>query len=682
MTQRWRGWRRAVLLCVAVAPATGTLAQPGAATAVAAPTAAAAPTAPTAPTPPTAAYVDREIEGLALDEPDLDTAPAYNAAGLPRFLRLETRLRSQPFGLEQSTRLGFALFGLVETPNHGALSVEGSLDPREQRGSLTLRQRGMPWAGGWLANHELGVINTPAPDITRLPSRILVPSTLIQGAGAEWNNPSQGLQLQAATGAPGLLQGMPSSAFERLQGQRSSLGAQWRLGGDSSHPSGSSGSRLGWTAALRSESARGISSFSDPLALTRGEDADATQFVLRHEGARHRTQGQFVNNTSSRVAGARNGFWVDSEWDDGPRRHGLGGYRLEPGLSWAGQPLPSDLTGVYARSSWRTRQWSAEGSVDLLRSITGRSSSGSFVTGSARWRLASQSSLGAGFSLRRFDGQAWNSFADWRFPSRWGPSGLRLDLTGGTSVASRQELIYDQDWAVFEGFSLSTSLGAGRLGRDPLNAEAPQNLLNVALSLSAPVGSRAQVRANFNTERSSSGSQRWGLNLGASWRIDTRWSLDANLNRSQSQSLSVVSLDPLAPPLPFAIGTSDRSFYVVLRYELQAGSRDTPLGGRALDGGGRVEGVVYFDANKSGTQEASELGVPNVTVFLDNRYGVRTDAQGRFEFPFVAAGARTVSVRSDTLPLPWASVGDGKTQLDVRLRGASRLSLPVQRMND
>jgi hypothetical protein len=95
-----------------------------------------------------------------------------------------------------------------------------------------------------------------------------------------------------------------------------------------------------------------------------------------------------------------------------------------------------------------------------------------------------------------------------------------------------------------------------------------------------------------------------------------------------------------------------------------------------------VEGVVYFDANKSGTQEASELGVPNVTVFLDNRFGVRTDAQGRFEFPFVAAGARTVSVRSDTLPLPWATVGDGQTQVEVRLRDASRLSIPVQRLND
>jgi hypothetical protein len=661
MILRWGGLCQLALLCAAIVPTTSARAE--------------------AVTTPTTAYVDREIQGLAPDVAELGDQTPYDAAGLPRFLRLETRLGTQPFELQQRSRLGFALFGLVETPNHGILSIDGNLDPHEQRGSLTLRQRGMPWADGWLANHELGVINTPAPDITRLPSRIFVPLALIQGAGAEWNNSGRGLQLQAATGTPGLLVGLPSSAFERLQGRRSSLGVQWHLRGDSDL-SGFSSSRLGWTAALRVESARGISPFSDPLALAGQEDANATQLVLRHASDGRRTQGQFVHNISSLASDARNGFWVDSEWDDGPRRHSLGGYRLEPGLSWAGQPLPSDLTGVYARSSWRTRQWSAEGSVDLLRSITGRASNGSFVTSSARWRLASQSSLGAGFSLRRFDGQAWDSFADWRFPSRWGPSGLRLELTGGSSVASRQELIYDQDWTLSEGFSLSTSLGAGRLGRDPVTGEAPQELLGAALSLSAPVGTRAQVRGNLNTERGSSGSQRWGLNLGASWRIDSRWSLEANLSRSRGRSLSTVPLDPLAPPLPTVIGVGSRSFYAVLRYELQAGSRTVPLGGNAADGSGRVEGVVYFDANKSGTQEASELGVPNVTVFLDNRYGVRTDTQGRFEFPFVAAGVRTVNVRSDTLPLPWAAVGEGQTSVEVRLRDTSRLSIAAQRLND
>jgi hypothetical protein len=60
---------------------------------------------------------------------------------------------------------------------------------------------------------------------------------------------------------------------------------------------------------------------------------------------------------------------------------------------------------------------------------------------------------------------------------------------------------------------------------------------------------------------------------------------------------------------------------------------------------------------------------------------VRTDAQGRFEFPFVASGPRTVTVRNDTLPLPWSVVDDGSVKVDVRLRETTRLSIPVQRSN-
>jgi hypothetical protein len=103
------------------------------------------------------------------------------------------------------------------------------------------------------------------------------------------------------------------------------------------------------------------------------------------------------------------------------------------------------------------------------------------------------------------------------------------------------------------------------------------------------------------------------------------------------------------------------------------------MGGRPQEGGGRIQGTVYFDANRSGNQEASETGAPGVTVYLDNRYAVRTDAQGRFEFPFVAAGPRTVTVRNETLPLPWGVVEEGQVKVDVRLRETTQLSIPVQR---
>ncbi len=619
-----------------------------------------------------AAYVDRVIENLPPEPADDGEAYAYNREGLPRFLRLETRLGSQPFDQAQSTRIGYGIYGLLETPNHGTLSIDGTYAPRDSSGTLTLRQRAMPLDGGWLVSNELGVINAPSADVTRLPSRVYVPSAILRGLSTEWQNAGQGMQLQASTGEPGRLDFLPASGFRRLQGQRTTLGGQWRLnavGADSL-------SHQGWTVALRHEDARNVSNLDTPVLPGDIVDANSSLLVLRHESGEHRIQGQVVSTQASNVSGSRSGFWVDSEWDDGPRRHGAGVYRLEPDLTWAQLPLANDIMGAYVRSSWRTRQWSAEGSVDWLDSVSGRNSSGFFANGSARWRLNRDHSLGVGGTVRRFNGDAWSTFADWRFQNGWGNSGLRLEFAGGGDLPSSRGLSWDQEWLVPQGWALSTSLGTNNYGAtQSLPAETTWN---AALSASAPLSNKASLRGNLSTERNDNGQSRHSLNLGANWSIDPRWSLEGYYNRSTGRSRFNPSLDPLAP-LPVFVPDSDRSFYAVLRYEFDAGSRNVPLGGKAADGGGRIEGTVYFDANRSGTQEASETGVPNVTVFLDNRYAVRTDSQGRFEFPFVASGPRTVTVRPDTLPLPWNVVDQGQVKLDVRLRESVSLTIPVQR---
>ncbi|WP_159596597.1 carboxypeptidase-like regulatory domain-containing protein [Hydrogenophaga sp. BPS33] len=627
-----------------------------------------------APAPPASApaYVDRVIENLPPEPVNDAEARAYDREGLPRFLRLETRLGTAPFDRTHRARIGYGIFGLIETPNHGTLSVDGAYAPRDGSSTVTLRQRGMPLDGGWLTNNSLGVFNVPAPDITRQPSRIYVPSAIVRGLSTEWENPDQGIQLQAATGEPGQLGFLPANGFRRLPGQRTTVGGQWRINAADASPS----SHQGWTVALRHEDARKVSTFDTLFQPGDTVDAASTLLALRHEGAEHRIQGQVVSTHASQLNRGRTGFWVDGEWDDGPRRHGAGAYRLDPELSWAQQALSNNIVGAYFRSGWHTRQWSAEGSIDWLDSIDGRNDSGYFATGSARWRLDRSNSLGVGSTVRHYSGNAWSTYGDWRFQNAWGSSGLRLQLTGSDSQADSRGLVWDQEWQVPQGWALSTSLGPAAYSASVF--QPAETLWSAAVSMTAPLSPKAVMRGNFNTERSNTGHRRHSLNLGVHWRIDTRWSFEANVNRSTGRSRIVASLDPLAP-LPLVTADSDRSFYAVLRYELEAGSRNVPLGGKSSDGGGRIAGTVYFDANRSGTQEASEQGVPNVTVYLDNRYAVRTDSQGRFEFPFVASGPRTVSVRSDSLPLPWNVVDQGQTKVDVRLRESIQLTIPVQR---
>jgi hypothetical protein len=236
------------------------------------------------------AYVDRVIEGLAPEVVD-DPQRAYDSSGWPRFLRLETRLGTQPFDERRDTRLGLGIYGFLETPNHGSLSIDGSYTPEDSSGALTLRQTNLPLGGGWLAHHGLGYIDTPAPDITRLPSRVLVPTSILEGASGEWENPGQGLQFQAATGKPGRLEILPATGFERLPGRRTVVGAQWHLGADrAADPLGLS--YKGWSMAVQHENARQVSNFEIPLSPADLVDADATLFVLRHEGERHRIKAQ------------------------------------------------------------------------------------------------------------------------------------------------------------------------------------------------------------------------------------------------------------------------------------------------------------------------------------------------------------------------------------------------------
>ena len=106
----------------------------------------------------------------------------------------------------------------------------------------------------------------------------------------------------------------------------------------------------------------------------------------------------------------------------------------------------------------------------------------------------------------------------------------------------------------------------------------------------------------------------------------------------------------------------------------------SPLGGSIGGGAGRVSGVVFLDSNDDGRFAAGELGAANMTVILDGRYSVRTDGQGRFEFPAVAAGRHSIVVVPDNLPLPWMLINEGRTEIDVPVRSTVNVDVGARRM--
>ena len=114
---------------------------------------------------------------------------------------------------------------------------------------------------------------------------------------------------------------------------------------------------------------------------------------------------------------------------------------------------------------------------------------------------------------------------------------------------------------------------------------------------------------------------------------------------------------------------------VSLRYQTDAGRARAPLGASPGSAAGKLQGSVYLDENKNNQRDASERGAANVTVLLDGRYATQTDAQGRFEFEWVAAGGHVLTVISDNLPLPWQLEKEGRSEIKIYTRESTTVNI-------
>jgi hypothetical protein len=170
-------------------------------------------------------------------------------------------------------------------------------------------------------------------------------------------------------------------------------------------------------------------------------------------------------------------------------------------------------------------------------------------------------------------------------------------------------------------------------------------------------------------------------NVSLSWQIAHDWQILATYYDSRVgswESLTVIS--PLTPPVAIPVAAvQERGVFLTLRFRRASGSHFAPLGGTPGAGSGEIAGVVYLDANNNGQPDAGEAGAANVTVVLDGRFSVQTDAAGRFSFPVVATGRHVITVVADNLPLPWVLIGDGRRETEVTTRDRTVISIGAQR---
>ena len=618
-------------------------------------------------------YKDRIIEGLAQDDSEVLQQRQFDSSGLPRGYTLELLSDTRRSQDVVTRSIGLKASGYLDTQNYGSLS--GNLTWQTDGSdfgaptSYVLRQIGMPFDGGWRADSALGMTNLPTLELARKSPRITLTGPAMLGLTSHWlQGGERGVLL--GLGRSGRFEGFPVPRFSVTQGSYSLLGLQ--------DQNRASDSLWQWGGMLAQ--AKNVIS---PFALTpdgQGElSAQGLYVTARRDsvatGSFWQINATLGNSTGTDFSGQSspraNGVWVDGGFSSGPHQNGWGIFRLDPGLAWLDLALPSDLQGGYWRYARRTRQWSMESELDLLSSVSGTTPKGFFATNSLRYQYSSTTSFGGSFNLRRYGSQAQSLLLYSQFANDWGSSRAQIEWGSADTGDRLTRFQFDHDWSFVQALRLSTTISVDTEQKQGVQSQGR----GVAVNADWAVGQNITA-TNSLQGRWASDQTQYNLNFGLNWRFAPQWSLQTSLSAAQGTNNPLtLAANPLSPIATVFPTINDSGLFITLRYDASAGRASAPLGGVPGSAAGRLTGTVYLDENGNGKRDASERGAANVMVLLDGRFAAQTDAQGRFEFPYVTAGAHVLTVSSDNLPLPWSLDKEGRAELRVFTRDTTTVDI-------
>jgi hypothetical protein len=624
--------------------------------------------AATATAPP--AYEDRLIEGGAL-EPQISTSGTAQTSsdGWPRAYSIGLQGGASTQNGVRTTYSGIHANAQIDTPSYGAftLDIAGRSNPSSVFG--VIENRRLPLNGGWFSSHAAGVVNLQMPSTPRAPSRFYLPGAPLFGATSRWENLRTGLEFAGSVGQPGRFNAdAAATGFDRTEGQLATVGAAINRGNVQA------GATL-FSARDIASNTPAFGAFSESVTMQR---ADSLHLASAWHAGENFAQAQvFTSRTNSANSTSRaTGVWFEAGTQFGAILHEAGAYRFEPNLTWGPLLTASDIQGIHYRASYRTRRWLWDANVEAFDSITGAQSAGQLLALNSRYQYARDIGFGGNLTLRKQNSNAYTAAVFGDVLSRWGNTRAQIDVGQSQTDEQSVRILLDQALANLPS-ALRVNLGVGIESLHSAGNTERAALLNALVGYEtwAGIGLDASVR----TRRliNSAGSASTDASLAAHWQINPYWQLSANYVASRGTFTQTANLDPLALPVA-ASSSNSTSFFVALRYSQQAGRTSAPLGGRSGDAAGRITGVLFLDENGNGKREAGELGAANVTVLLDGRFSARTNAQGAFEFAYVAAGEHRLTVEADNLPLPWFAP-DSAIQFTVNARDTTQLDVGAKK---
>lgn len=638
---------------------------------------------------PIPTYQDKLIDGNLPPDTQEAAEQAYDRTGLPRSYSLESSWDQRGIALRTQV-LGLRATGLMDTLYWGSFSgqiglqqgrsqQQSSASQTSQQVQWQLRQQGMPLEGGWALDNALGQINLPVPELSRNSLRLGLPTAGMLGIASQWRQ-AEGLQIQAAAGKTGEFSGFPVASFSTTGGQYAYLSVRDHLKWAGS----AQASRWAYNVALAAGQNLPASSLSLPAGIVRVDaqslyvaaqrmwptsaSSAAPPATLQINLMHSQSQPDAV--LAQKLPSAQ-GVWLDGSFRQGSHLNQWGVFYLEPQLRWLEAPVASDLQGGYWRHSWRTRQWSAESGLELLKPVIGNAPAGYFAKQALRYQYSTVTSFGTSLSLRNYNGDAQAALVYAQWAHGWGITRLQAEAAHSEPADRLVRLQMDHEFGTSADLRLATSLSLDREKRNGLPARGFGWSFSADWQFAPNISFTQSLQA-----RSSDGQLQYTLQSGLSWRIAPQWSLNATVFAVQGNpQLGSLVQSPLTAPVVSKNNLQDKGVFVSLRYTQAAGSSQVPIGGTTGSAAGSVQGAIFFDDNGNGKQEASERGAAQITVQLNGKFSVDTDAQGRFEFPYVATGSHTLQVISDNLPLPWSMPTEGKQTIRVNTRDVLRLSL-------
>lgn len=615
-----------------------------------------------APTPRVPAYLDRLI-----DERTGDDSPAAADRDEPpeplgrRSLGVDLRTEFRDNNSRRIWERGIGVAYRRETALWGDLGIEADLRDAEVRdragldrqrgGKVTLYQYRMPVSADWLADNTLGVLRSIPPNMIGSGFRVNLPAPLLWGAASYLYTES--MRAFAYGGRAARLSGFSTQEVDLDETRAGIFGVEHQF--------------LPWLRLGTQANVFRIDN-AQPWRFSVAVAAE-TLFPAR------RTRVKFAGLGDDEQ---HKGFWLEGDAYQGFFHHRFGGYQFDRGLAYNAVPSVNDERLLYARTDYRTQRLSYSLALDLSQTNLDRSASrpghtGTALFGNANLRMSRTITIGGSASVRHEEPRTGASI---RKDLESETAFLRLSTAAGTSsfdlsrAAVRAEglpsegsttLAWNHEWPAVWGVNVSTMLSRGK--ESSARGEATRSVVGVTARAFPLTGVYFDTNlVGTRLERRTGRDDNVNASVTATWQFLPDWQaqLFALWNTSET------SVADVSHP-----SFRDKSVQLAVRYQKARGVPIVPLGARqpGTGGAGRITGRVFFDENGDGIRQPNERPAARVTLFLDGRFPVTTDSEGRFEFALVTAGLHSIQVGVETVPLPWGLAEERSLPVTVPVRG-------------